>query len=37
MNIQASQTRTAAEKALIETFAARLPALPGDASVIAKR
>jgi Fe-S cluster assembly protein SufD len=37
MNIQASQTRTAAETALVETFAARLPALPGDASVIAKR
>jgi Fe-S cluster assembly protein SufD len=37
MNIQASQTRTAAETALVETFAARLPALPGDASVTAKR
>jgi Fe-S cluster assembly protein SufD len=37
MNMQASQTRTAAETALIDTFTARLPALPGDASVTAKR
>jgi Fe-S cluster assembly protein SufD len=37
MNIQTTQTRTAAEKALIDTFAARLPNLPGDASVIVKR
>ncbi|MGN6772089.1 MAG: Fe-S cluster assembly protein SufD [Rhizobiaceae bacterium] len=37
MNIQTTQTRTAAETALIDTFAARLPALPGDKAVIAKR
>ncbi|MBN9068202.1 MAG: SufD family Fe-S cluster assembly protein, partial [Rhizobiales bacterium] len=37
MNIQTTQTRTAAETALIDTFAARLPALPGDKAVTAKR
>src|SRR6185312_1389451 len=37
MNMQASQIRTAAETALIDTFAARLPDLPGDATVTARR
>jgi Fe-S cluster assembly protein SufD len=37
MNIQTTQVRTAAETALIDTFAARLPGLPGDKAVIAKR
>ncbi|MDN5928074.1 MAG: Fe-S cluster assembly protein SufD [Hyphomicrobiales bacterium] len=37
MNIQTTRTRTAAETALIDTFAARLPDLPGDKAVIAKR
>jgi Fe-S cluster assembly protein SufD len=37
MNIQTTQTRTAAETALIDTFAARLPALPGDKAVTTKR
>jgi Fe-S cluster assembly protein SufD len=37
MNMQTTQTRTAAETALIDTFTARLPILPGDAAVTAKR
>jgi Fe-S cluster assembly protein SufD len=37
MNMQTTQTRTTAETALIDTFIARLPALPGDKAVTAKR
>jgi Fe-S cluster assembly protein SufD len=37
MNMQTSQTRTAAEAALIDSFVARLPVLPGDKAVTAKR
>jgi Fe-S cluster assembly protein SufD len=37
MNMQTSQTRTAAETELIDTFTARLPVLPGDATVTGKR